>query len=390
MASVSTWRGALATVVALSAVVACASGSGGSAAPSSAAPVAPSSAPAVTTGVVPAAPRDDLQSLIAAARQEGQLNLVWSENSFGGAEGVRRWTEGFNRLYGLELATRFTPGPAPAEVATRTIQEYQSNRPSWTDILSLGASPLASILEADVLQPSDWTSWAPNVQRADLVALDGAAVEVSMRTPGITYNTSKFTADTAPKSLADLLKPEYRGRIASTPYASGFDWLATSEFWGEARTMDYVGKLANQVAGLIRCGEMQRVASGEFDVLALDCGGFEAAKAQRRGAPLVSVIPSDLAAITYFYMSVPKNAAHPAAAKLWINYLLSREAQDVLWEFEAHDHYRLPGSHQASAIEQLQARGVQFVQVDVGFFQRHDPRELDRLSEQQQRMLRKQ
>jgi ABC-type Fe3+ transport system substrate-binding protein len=339
---------------------------------------------------VPAAPRDDVQSLIAAARQEGQLNLVWSENSFGGAEGVRRWTEGFNRLYGLELATRFTPGPAPSEVATRTIQEYQSNRPSWTDILSLGASPLASILDVDVLQPTDWTSWAPNVQHADLVALDGAAVEVSMRTPGITYNTSKFTADTAPRSLADLLKPEYRGRIASTPYASGFDWLATNDFWGEARTMDYVGKLANQVAGLIRCGEMQRVASGEFDILAIDCGSYEAAKAQRRGVPLISVVPSDLAAITYFYMSVPKNAAHPAAAKLWINYMLSREAQDVLWEFEAHDHYRLPGSHQASTVEQLQARGVQLVQVDVGFFQRHDARELERLSEQQQRILRQQ
>jgi iron(III) transport system substrate-binding protein len=135
---------------------------------------------------------------------------------------------------------------------------------------------------------------------------------------------------------------------------------------------------------------MQRVASGEFDVLAVDCGGYEAVKSQRRGAPIASAIPSDLAGITYFYMAIPKNAAHPATAKLWINYLLSREAQDILWELEAHDHYRLPGSHQASAIEELQARGTKFVQVDVGYFQRHDPRELERLSEQQQRILRKQ
>lgn len=390
MPSVPILRGVLATVIALSTVVACAPGSGVPAAPSSAAPAAPAGAPAATGGAVPAAARDDLQALIAAARQEGQLNLVWSENSFGGAEGVRRWIDGFNRLYGLELTARFTPGPAPAEIATRTIQEYQSSRPSWTDILILGASPLAGILDADVLQSSDWVSWAPNVARADLVALDGAAVEVSMRTPGITYNTSKFTAETAPKSLADLLEPRFTGRIASTPYASGFDWLATSDFWGEARTMDYVGKLSNQVAGLIRCGEMQRVASGEFDVLAIDCGSYEAAKAQRRGVPLLSVVPTDLAAVTSFYMAIPKNAPHPAAAKLWINYLLSREAQDVLWELEAHDHYRLPGSHQASTVEQLQARGVQFVQVDVGFFQRHDARELERLSEQQQRILRKQ
>ena len=52
----------------------------------------------------------------APARQEGQLDVVWSENSFGGAECVRRWTEGFNRLYGLQLNARFTPGPAPANM----------------------------------------------------------------------------------------------------------------------------------------------------------------------------------------------------------------------------------------------------------------------------------
>ncbi|HZS01920.1 MAG TPA: ABC transporter substrate-binding protein [Chloroflexota bacterium] len=330
------------------------------------------------------------QALIDAARREGQLNLVWSNNSFGGMEGARRWAEGFNRTYGLNVDVRFTPGPAPNEVATRVVQEYQSGRPASTDVLLLGSSPLAGILQFDMLLSSDWTVWAPNVRDASFVAPGGVAVEVSMRTPGITYNTSRVRPDEVPTSLQDMLKPQYKGRVASTPYASGFDWLATSDFWGEPRTREYVSKLADQIAGLIRCGEMPRIASGEFDFLALDCGGFEALKAQRRGEPLASVIPADVAAITYWYMAVPKHAAHPAAAQLWINYLLSREAQDILWDVDAQDHYRVPGSHQAAAIAALEAGGARPVEVDVAFFQRHDVQELDRVSDDMQRLLQKQ
>jgi ABC-type Fe3+ transport system substrate-binding protein len=386
------------SVLLVLALVACTPGSGstasgGTSAAASAARAAGSTATGTPTGgpMVGDAPQaDTLPALVDAARREGQLNLIWSNNSFGGVEGARRWAESFNRAYGLTVDVRFTPGPAPNEVASRVAQEFQSNRPASTDILLLGSSPLAGILSLDMLQATDWTTWAPNVLGPDFVAPGGIAVEVAMRTPGITYNTSRVAPGDVPTSLQDMLKPQYKGRVASTPYASGFDWLATSDFWGEPRTREFVSKLADQVAGLIRCGEMPRISSGEFDFLALDCGGFEALKAQRRGEPLASVIPTDVAAITYWYMSVPRNAAHPAAAKLWINYLLSREAQDVLWELDAQDHYRVPGSQQAAAIAQLEARGAKPVQVDVAFFERHNPQELDRISDDMQRLLQKQ
>jgi ABC-type Fe3+ transport system substrate-binding protein len=332
---------------------------------------------------------DPLQSLVEAARQEGQLNLVWSQNSFGGAEGVRRWMEGFNRYYGLNLTPRYTPGPAPDEVATRVVQEYQSGRPAFSDVLLLGSSPLSGILFTDAVEPVDWVSWAPNVF-PELVAPGGVGVEMSMRTPGITYNTQRVRPDEVPATLQDLLKPQYKGRIASTPYASGFDWMATPDFWGERRTLEFATRFADQIAGLIRCGEMERIASGEFDFLAMDCGGFEALKWQRKGAPLASTVPADVAGLTYWYMAVPRNAAHPAAAKLWINYLLTREAQDVLWELDAQDHYLVPGSKQASQVAELEARGVKPVQVDVEFFQRHNTEEMKRISAQVQRILQKQ
>jgi iron(III) transport system substrate-binding protein len=192
-----------------------------------------------------------------------------------------------------------------------------------------------------------------------------------------------------PRSLQDVLKPQYKGRIASTPYAANFDRLASPELWGEQRAVEYVTKLSDQVAGLIRCGEVDRLLSGEFDLLVTDCGGYDVRRLQAQGAPLAHVIPTDAAEIAFFYMGVPRNAAHPKAAKLWIDYVLSREGQDVLYDVWFTDHYLVPGSRSASAIEAPQAQGVKFLQVDVEFLQRHDEKDVARIRRELQRILQK-
>lgn len=138
-----------------------------------------------------------------------------------------------------------------------------------------------------------------------------------------------------------MLKPEYKGRVASTPYAAYFDLLSTDELWGRDRTFDYVTRLSEQAAGLIRCNESERLISGEFDLLAIDCSQSDTFKAKAQGAPLDYVVPTDAPLLLYLYVGVPKTAPHPNAAKLWVNYLLSREAQDVLYESNFQDlHHR--------------------------------------------------
>jgi len=215
------------------------------------------------------------------------------------------------------------------------------------------------------------------------------AVEVSSNTPGITYNTNKVAGDAVPKTMQDLLKPEYKGRMASTPYAAVFDDLSTTELWGEQRTLDYLQKFAEQVTGLIRSGEVQRVASGEFDLFAINTDGAAALKAQAQGVPLAHVVPSDAAFVQFRYMGVPKNAAHPNAAELFINYVLSREAQDIWYQNAFVDHYLLSGSKSAPAIQKLQASGVTFHDLDVQFIQRNDPNKLDAFLKQAVDILQK-
>ena len=75
-------------------------------------------------------------------------------------------------------------------------------------------------------------------------------MKLTVRTPGITYNTQRVSGAAVPRTLQDLLKPEFKGRIASTPYAAGFNRLASPEVWGEQRTLEYARALTEQVAGL--------------------------------------------------------------------------------------------------------------------------------------------
>jgi iron(III) transport system substrate-binding protein len=330
-----------------------------------------------------------LQALVDGARQEGRLDLIWGENTAGGPEGVRRWVQGLKALYGLNLDVQFTPGPAMPEVAARIAQEYQAGRPAASDVL-FGTEPhVVSSLQVDALEPVDWASWAPNLQDARLIAPGGVAVEIASRVPGITFNSNRITGDLVPRTLEDVLKPEYKGRIAFTPYAANFDRLASPEMWGEQRAVQYVTKLADQVAGLIRCGEVDRLLSGEFDMLVTDCGGYDVRRLQAQGAPLGHVIPADAAHVAFFYMGVPRNAAHPNAAKLWIDYVLSRAGQDILYDVWFTDHYLVPGSKSAGDIEALEARGIQFTKVDVQFLQRNDEKELGRIRQELQRILQK-
>ena len=51
-------------------------------------------------------------------------------------------------------------------------------------------------------------------------------------------------------------------------------------------------------------------------------------------------------------------AAHPNAAKLWVNYLLSREGQDTLYQYDFQDAQQVPGSKTAPQLETLRASGI--------------------------------
>ena len=218
-------------------------------------------------------------------------------------------------------------------------------------------------MNENAIEAIDWANWAPNIRDPRLLAPGGMGVIFQSNTAGITYDSQRVSGEEVPRSLDDLLKPQYKGRLASTPYAAHFDKLATPEVWGEQRTLDYSRKLAEQIAGLIRCNESERLLSGEFDVLVLDCDQSNALGMKARGLPIDFAMMPEAPFVQHRYAAVPRTAAHPNAARLWIDYLLTREAQDVIYETTFADSSFVPGSKTAEILTRFQATGAKLVRA---------------------------
>lgn len=311
-----------------------------------------------------------LKELIAAANKDGKLELQWGSTLLGGAEGAENITKGMNAMFGTKIETRFTPGPNANESLNAIVIANGVNRPSPTDIFVGSNQHGALIYQKKLGVKVDWPALLPGRIKADSVEADGAALRMYTALPGgIVYNTQRVPYP--PQRLSDLLKPEWKGKIASTPYASGFDLLSSTDVWGKEKTTEFAHKLSAQIGGLMRCNELERIASGEFIAYAMDCVGRDWLDLVERGAPIQHVVPLDFAAVRFNYMTVPVNAAHPNAAKLFVTYLHTPEGQKHIWKELHSDLHTYADSQMANLIADYEKKGGKFHYFTIDWYLKH-------------------
>jgi ABC-type Fe3+ transport system substrate-binding protein len=310
-----------------------------------------------------------LKDLIAAANNEGTLTLTWGTTTWDGAQGVARFQAGMNKMFGSNVRINYVPGPDMARVGNQIATEFSAGQKADADIM-LGAAPqMAPLIKLDLFESVDWPRYLPSRIDASMTELDGKLIRVVTGLTGATYNSS--LAPMTPVTLDDFLKPEWKGKIASTPYAAGFDVLLASDVWGKEKTVDYVKKLSHQITGLIRCGESERLATGEYLALVMDCTGQDALLWQEKGAPLAQMMPLDAAQERYYYFGIPKNAQHPNAAKLFTLFLLSAEGQQISYDTWKIDLHTFPGSRMGKMVEDFTKKNVKFKEVTTEWYLRH-------------------
>ncbi len=331
---------------------------------------------------------DRLDALVAAARDEGELTLSWAPGFLDNPNELNGYAESFNKLYGLNVRVRFASSSTLADDEARLIGDTQGGQVAFTDVFLGTEAQISALAKAVALSPELWTAWAPNIGSLKLVAPGGIAIEVQSRIPGITYSSQRLIGADIPRSLADLLRPRYRGKIATTPDAATFDRLASPDLWGADRTLDYAKKLAPQLGGVMECGDEARVVRGEFDIFVFDCGSARVAQLKADGALIGWSVPADAAFLRYLYMGVPKTAAHPSAARLWINFMVGRAAQDLMYQYEYADHYLIPGSRSFAEVDRATKAGVKFYEVTVEAVQSEDARGFKSAASQIQSVLR--
>jgi len=304
------------------------------------------------------------KELIPAAKKEGTLNLVWGSSTLGGSKGAKRFEEGFNKHYGLDHKFKFTVGTHFAGQTRKLIQELNAGQKAFMDVTLAGGPQFATWAKYKGLVNVNWGSLMPQIAPVTLkqiVSADNTMVEFIGRPRVIVYNTNLIKAAEAPKSMRDLLDPKWKGKIASTPYAAGFVAV-----WPKSELIAYARKLTGNLGGLMRCGEYDRITSGEFPIFAIACEPGRIQQDINRGSPMAMVVPTDFMGLDHWYFGVPKHSRNPATAKLFIAWIMTKSGQDALYKSQGSDMYLLPGSRTAKVLDKIRKQtGQEFVGADV-------------------------
>lgn len=296
--------------------------------------------------VTSAARSPALEKVIDGAKKEGVLKLQWLGGRLDGDAGLRPMVAAMNKMYGTNIKLQYTPGPDFPTMLNKIIQEKESGVPSSTDINLMTSNHVAEGTKRGLLRKIDWAATierpAPADANINRIAPESTAVMIASRVVGITYNSNLVKGDDIPDSMEDVFKPKWKGRIASTPFATGLYQFAANDMLGYEYMKNYTQKLAKQVGGLIACNAVDRISSGEFAMMVFDCGHDDAYRYQKRGGPVGHVTPKEIARINLLYMGVPVHAQHPNSATLFINFLQTPEGQALQWEHARHDLHIYP------------------------------------------------
>jgi iron(III) transport system substrate-binding protein len=151
----------------------------------------------------------------------------------------------------------------------------------------------------------------------------------------IAYNTKIIPAAEAPKTWKDLLDPKWKGKLVTAhPGYSGViatHVLALVQLHG----WDYFKQLAQNKPMLVQSAVDPSgiVASGERPIAA-DGGDYTFYQVKKKGNPVEIVFPKEGVPLVVSPSAITSFAPHPNAAKLFTDFIFSRELQQVLADSE--------------------------------------------------------
>jgi len=151
----------------------------------------------------------------------------------------------------------------------------------------------------------------------------------------IAYNSKIVPAADAPRTWKDLLDPKWKGKLVTAhPGYSGViatHVLALVHLHG----WDYFKQLAQNKPMLVQSAVDPSgvVASGERPI-AVDGGDYTFYQAKKKGNPVEIVFPKEGVPLVVSPSAITSFAPHPNAARLFTDFIFSRDLQQVLADSE--------------------------------------------------------
>jgi putative spermidine/putrescine transport system substrate-binding protein len=295
-------------------------------------------APAAQTGggktaatAISAGDLGGMQGLITAAKKEGTLNAIALPRDWANYGAV---IDGFTKKYGIKVNDENPDGSSQDEINAITSRKGQGRAP---DVVDLGSSFALSAAQQGLLAPYRVASF----DKISTQQKDAQARWYNDYGGYISIGCDAKRVKPCPTTFAELLKPQYKGQVAlnGDPTKSG------SAFGGVyAAALANGGSLDSIQAGLDFFGKLKKngnyspvestpatVEKGETPI-SIDWDYLNASYADEfktKGITWQVAVPQDGQFAQYYSQAINKDAPHPAAARLWQEYLYSADGQNL-------------------------------------------------------------
>lgn len=269
----------------------------------------------------------DLETLVAAAKKEGKVNLIALPDSWAD---YKDNLADFKTKYGIAFNVANPDGSSSDEITAVTTLKGQDTQPDSVDVSPAFAKKGKDGGLFDTFKPSTWDD-IPDVLKDP----DGQWVAAYYGLVGI--GTVTDDVKNPPKTWADLKKPEYKGLVVlnGDPRKSGSALaavfaaaLANGGSFDDAQPgIDYFADLHSSGNLLPTDLSAASLSKGEVSI-AIDWtynmpGPTEQLKTA--GKTLSTVVPSDGVYAGYYCQAAIKGSPNPNSGKLWVEWLVSDE-----------------------------------------------------------------
>jgi putative spermidine/putrescine transport system substrate-binding protein len=272
-----------------------------------------------------------MDALVAAAKAEGQLNVIALPPDWANYGAI---IDAFEKEYGITVSSDQPDAASQDEIDTAERLAGQDRAP---DVFDLGQS--VALANTDLYAPYQVATWA-DVPDANKEAT-GLWVNDYGGYMSIGYDSAKVPA---PTTVQDLLKPEYKGAVA----LNGDPTQAGAAFSGVVMASLGNGGSADDLApGVAFFKELKgagnflpvdpttaTITSGQTPVV-VDWDYLNAAVTSQLPTWKV-VVPQGAVTSQFYNQAINKDAPHPAAARLWQEFLYSDTGQNLWLAGGAH------------------------------------------------------
>jgi putative spermidine/putrescine transport system substrate-binding protein len=265
-----------------------------------------------------------MDKLVEAAKGEGQLNVIALPPDWANYGAI---IDAFSKKYGIKVNSAQPDAASQDEINAANQQKGKSTAP---DVFDLGQS----------VALANTAMFAPyKVATFDSIPAEFKDADGTWANDYGGYMSIGFDSAKVPPvaTVNDLLKPEYRGKVA----LNGDPTQAGAAFSGVMMVALSQGGSADDIApGVEFFAKLKQagnflpvdptpatIESGQTPVV-IDWDYLNAAETKKLPTWKVAVPPGPAVA-GYYFQAINSGAPHPAAARLWQEFLYSDEGQNL-------------------------------------------------------------